>query len=83
MDGKGYRCTEGPGAGIVVGNIGSGAGYGGNGGQSSTDAEGGSAYGSNVQPIDFGSGGGHTIYGGTGGGAIKLDIAPFNNKIYT
>jgi hypothetical protein len=58
-------------------SIGSGAGYGGNGGTSSLSL-GGVTYGSAQQPVDRGSGGGHgwqgTTGGAEGGGAIRFTV---------
>jgi hypothetical protein len=82
-DGKGYPAESGPGAG-QRGCAGSGAGYGGRGGMGSSsgcspDTPGGSAYGSAFAPTDLGSGGGsypwYGSVGGSGGGAIILNIA--------
>ncbi|MGA2180363.1 MAG: carboxypeptidase-like regulatory domain-containing protein [Verrucomicrobiota bacterium] len=75
-NGKGYGGGAGPGAGHIAGNPqdGSGAGYGGIGGMSSSNAMGGTTYGSFTQPTDLGSGGG-TSYagiGGAGGGAVQI-----------
>ena len=79
VDHLGYAQTNGPGAGSAVANKGSGGGYGGIGGPSSTGAPGGTNYGSATQPVDFGSGGGNgaaTITGGSeGGGALRLSVA--------
>jgi hypothetical protein len=76
-DGHGYVMGNGPGAGQSTNSTGSGAGYGGAGGPSSL-SPGGSAYGSPLQPTDWGSGGG-AGYGGfssgsDGGGAIRLTV---------
>jgi hypothetical protein len=74
--GKGCGGGAGPGAGHTDGSPadGSGAGYGGIGGMSSSNAVGGTVYGSFAQPTNLGSGGG-TSYagiGGAGGGAIQI-----------
>ena len=78
VDRLGYAQSNGPGAGSAVANKGSGGGYGGQGGPSSTGAPGGTNYGSATQPVDFGSGGGHgaaTVTGGSdGGGALRLSV---------
>jgi hypothetical protein len=65
-DGQGYVALNGPGAGSSY----QGAGYGGMGGNTS----GGDTYGSVLEPVNLGSGGG---YSGNnyGGGAIKMNIA--------
>ena len=77
VDGKGYPIASGPGAGLSSNSIGSGAGYGGNGGASSVSL-GGVTYGSAQQPVDRGSGGGRgwqaTTGGAEGGGAIRLTV---------
>ena len=75
-NGKGYGGGSGAGAGYAAGSPadGSGAGYGGIGGMSSSNAMGGTTYGSFAQPTDLGSGGG-TSYagiGGAGGGAVQI-----------
>ena len=76
-DGKGFAARSGLGAGFSTNSIGSGAGYGGNGGASSL-FPGGGTYGSAQEPVDFGSGGGAgsgTATGGSeGGGAIHLTV---------
>ena len=75
-NGKGYGGGAGPGAGHIAGNPqdGSGAGYGGIGGMSSSNAMGGTTYGSFLQPANLGSGGGASYagIGGAGGGAIQI-----------
>src|SRR5208283_1800665 len=75
-NGKGYGGGAGPGAGCGAGNPadGSGAGYGGNGGMSSSNAVGGTVYGSFTQPTNSGSGGGASYagIGGAGGGTIQI-----------
>jgi hypothetical protein len=77
VDGLGFAAGTGPGAGLTKNSIGSGAGYGGNGGASSI-MPGGTNYGSMQQPVDRGSGGGFgygTATGGSeGGGAIRLTV---------
>ena len=76
-DGKGFGTASGPGAGQTKNYVGSGAGYGGNGGASS-QSPGGSTYGSAQQPVDVGSGGGFGWQGGPGGGegggALRIDV---------
>ena len=78
VDGEGFALSNGPGAGQGVDGFGSGAGYGGIGGASST-ALGGTNYGSAEQPSDLGSAGGFgsgPFFGGSeGGGAIRLAVA--------
>ena len=75
-NGNGYGGSTGPGAGRTAGSPadGSGAGYGGIGGMSSSNAIGGTTYGSFLQPINLGSGGGASYagVGGAGGGAIQI-----------
>jgi hypothetical protein len=78
VDDEGYPQTNGPGAGSAIASEGSGGGYGGAGGNSSSGAPGGTNYGSATQPMDFGSGGGNgqnTITGGSdGGGALRISV---------
>ena len=78
VDYLGYPQTNGPGAGVAVDGEGSGGGYGGAGGASDSGARGGTTYGSRVEPVDFGSGGGNgadTATGGSsGGGALRLSV---------
>ena len=87
--GNGASAGSGPGggAGTTVNNQwagGGGSGYGEEGGDSINSAAGGSFYGSSTEPADFGSGGGgeydtafatHSTSGGSGGGAIKLNVS--------
>ena len=77
VDGLGFAAGQGPGAGWTTNSIGSGAGYGGNGGASSV-MPGGTNYGSLQQPLDRGSGGGlgygTATVGSEGGGAIRLTV---------
>ncbi len=81
VDGKGYAGGEGPGAGST-GDSGGGGGHGGSGGDGEVEVEveglGGSSYGSIVEPVDLGSGGGFGWQGGIagepGGGAIRLTV---------
>jgi len=77
----GYPAEQGAGAGIKETHYPSGGGYGGRGGSTSYST-GGESYGSAVAPVDLGSGGGSygrsgstTGTGGTGGGAIRLDLS--------
>ena len=83
-DAKGYGAATGPGAGqtstvesgyVSIG-IGGGGGYGGQGGTSSTGRTGGSIYGDQFEPNNFGSGGGNggSALGGSSGGAIRLTV---------
>src|ERR1044071_6466525 len=80
LDGMGYRANLGPGAGRIFispgWTSGGGDGYGGFGGNGACDAEGGNAYGSLGEPLDFGSGGGgaETSGGGAGGGVLHLSV---------
>jgi hypothetical protein len=72
-DGMGFNHANGPGAGYTVSTRGSGGGFGGVGGDSSTGAVGGSTYGSASAPTALGSGGGYySTWKGSGGGAMKL-----------
>jgi len=77
VDGNGFAAGTGPGAGLTKNSIGSGAGYGGNGGASSV-LPGGTNYGSMQEPVDRGSGGGlgygAATGGSEGGGAIRLTV---------
>jgi hypothetical protein len=76
VSGRGYPWGEdlGPGAGIQSSWGGSGAGHGGAGGRSATQAPGGPAYGSLLQPTALGSrgGSGDGGPGGAGGGAVRM-----------
>jgi hypothetical protein len=78
VDTLGYSQTNGPGAGVAIDDEGSGGGYGGAGGASDSGAPGGTTYGSRVEPVDFGSGGGNgadtTTGGSSGGGALHLSV---------
>jgi hypothetical protein len=79
--GKGFAKGTGPGAGASIpfsGAEGGGGGYGGMGGDSDSGARGGTNYGSAVQPVHRGSGGGPTVSfdgggGAEGGGAIRIN----------
>ncbi len=71
-DGQGFSAVRGPGNGSAISFCGSGAGYGSNGGNSTSGAPGGSAYGNPAAPTALGSGGGDSVNGGAGGGAIAL-----------
>ena len=75
ISGKGFTANQGPGAGGDCGYFGSGAGYGGTGGNSAGGCVGGGAYDfdSLSSPVQCGSGGGGWD-GGAGGGAAKLII---------
>lgn len=85
VTGKGYPAATGigKGANAPTGNQygGGGAGYGGAGGVGYNNIAGGITYGDQFNPMDLGSGGGtgyasSTPYlGGSGGGAIRLNIA--------
>ncbi|CAI5739113.1 unnamed protein product [Hyaloperonospora brassicae] len=76
-DGTGELANQGPGMGSCVGSIGGGAGYGGNGADSSvvtatgTYAPGGLPYGTRSGAGMLGSGGG-CVDGGNGGGVVLL-----------
>jgi hypothetical protein len=72
----GYADGAGPGAG-QNGSWAGGGGYGGVGGRGYYGLAGGTTYGSSVQPVDCGSGGGKWYYpgsGGLGGGAMRLIV---------
>ncbi|RKZ06448.1 hypothetical protein DRQ25_13905, partial [Candidatus Fermentibacteria bacterium] len=73
VEAKGYSVNNGLGGGSG-GFHASGAGYGGEGGDS-LDYDGGICYGSTTMPTDLGSGGGNTSSGGYGGGVVKLSIS--------
>lgn len=77
MDRRGYAQMSGPGAGHSATSLGSGAGYGGEGG-ATPGAAGGATYGSAETPLDPGSGGGlgwgPLVGGSEGGGAIRLSV---------
>ncbi|MDP2925066.1 MAG: LamG-like jellyroll fold domain-containing protein, partial [Nanoarchaeota archaeon] len=73
LNGLGYYSSKGTGNGTPgdAYDGGAGAGYGGTGGNGETGYAGGSSYGSYLEPIDLGSGGGlsSSYAGGAGGGA--------------
>jgi hypothetical protein len=75
-NGKGFGTGAGPGKGNWNYYYPSGAGYGGPGGDAGT--AGGPVYGSLLQPVDLGSGGGTAGVsgspGGAGGGALRLTV---------
>jgi len=77
-DALGFPNSSGPEAG-VDGGYGGGAGHGGDGADASTGAQGGSTYGSAIQPTALGSGGGYdtndSTDGGVGGSAIKIEAS--------
>src|SRR2546430_3552859 len=76
LDGEGFPQSNGPGAGGTLAYTGAGGAYGGVGGASSLGAAGGGTYGSAVQPIDRGSGGGlgnGPVFGSSSAGvALRL-----------
>ncbi len=77
VNNMGYGSNLGPGAGeSSAGGSGAGGGHGGRGGNGSWGSPGGSVYGSAVEPITFGSGGGsYSGYtAGPGGGAVRLTV---------
>jgi len=78
VTGKGFAAMTGSGAGASLSSKGAGGGYGGTGGNSQSGAAGGVTYGSAIQPVDRGSGGGtgaNTYFGGSeGGGAVILNV---------
>jgi len=74
-DGRGYPAGSGPGRGKDGNNDGGGGSYGGQGGGSDMPP-----YGSMINPVDFGSGGGYKIDtssypGGAGGGFVRLSVS--------
>ncbi|ARN56959.1 hypothetical protein [Sedimentisphaera salicampi] len=76
----GFANQEGPGAGTgtrAEAAGGGGGAYGGNGGKPGSPYQGGTGYGSILQPNQFGSGGGdgYAGAGGKGGGSIKIQAA--------
>ncbi len=76
LAGAGYPAGQGQGAGRPL--TGSGGGYGGYGGNSTTNAGGGNVYGSMSEPESAGSGGGTLInstLGGAGGGGLHLIVS--------
>jgi hypothetical protein len=79
-DTRGYPLKTGSGAGAGSGGMwgtpGSGAGHGGQGGAGYYAGPGGLPYGSETEPMDFGSGGGGNNEAGPnrGGGAIQLTV---------
>ncbi len=78
VDERGYIYEEGTGAGSGSSSGSGGAGYGGEGGSSAVS--GGVTYGSVTAPEDLGSGGGKGwTAGGSGGGAIKLNVTGTTN----
>lgn len=77
VNGAGYGGGIGSGRGLSSAGVyydGSGAGHGGSGGISSSNAFGGNCYGSLYQPTKLGSGGGPSYAGsgGSGGGLIQI-----------
>ncbi|MFH1047741.1 MAG: Ig-like domain-containing protein [Patescibacteria group bacterium] len=76
-DALGFTSGNGPGVGGNVSSGGAGgAGFGGQGGTGTgVGGTGGTFYGSELSPIDLGSGGGKvsTTVGGSGGGQVRLD----------
>ncbi len=75
--GKGQVSEQGTGAGGNGTSYGGGAGYGGFGAGAIGGSLGGGAYGSILQPVDLGSGGGKggVSLGGPGGGCLRLQVA--------
>ena len=78
VTGCGQPGGTGPGAGSAGEINGGGGGYGGCGSVSSGGSAGGDAYGSLLEPADFGSGGGMNTSGGqpggSGGGIVRLTV---------
>lgn len=79
IDANGRGITSGVGTGLSLGNpaSGAGAGHGGYGGWSSSNALGGGCYGVIPTPTTLGSRGGSGVggFGGLGGGGIRLNVA--------
>ena len=77
VNGRGYGSDSGPGAGSTGDcgsrTMGGGAGHGGLGGATVCGIPGGPSYGSLLQPVTPGSGGGSP--GGTGGGTVRMNVA--------
>jgi hypothetical protein len=85
-DGRGSAAGQGSGAGQTVNiaqggsfYVGTGAGYGGNGGPAAAGGNGGVTYGSSINPTTWGSGGGNNNNvgngtGGAGGGFVRLNV---------
>jgi hypothetical protein len=79
VDSSGFTFNNGPGRGLSLSGIGSGAGYGGVGGASPV-LQGGNAYGFATQPNEPGSGGGigypmvPAPSGSKGGGALRMIV---------
>ena len=76
-NGRGYGSGSGPGSGSTgycgSRTMGGGAGHGGFGGATVCGIPGGPSYGSLLQPVTPGSGGGSP--GGTGGGTVRMSVA--------
>ena len=72
-DGNGFPLRQGPGAGTGNDN-GRGGGYGGQGGDGKNSGlwYDGAVYGTNLMPSALGSGGGHPVLSGSGGGALWI-----------
>lgn len=73
-DGRGYQASQGTGEGVDS-NPSGGASHGGTGGFGAYGSASGSTYGTLKAPVAIGSGGGGTVYGGHGGGAIRLTVS--------
>jgi|GEM_PF-3978753 len=79
---KGYPCDQGPGKGAATATStygGGGGAYGGKGSPGYSNVSGGTEYGSLINPVDYGSGGGSntggSYRGGSGGGIIFLNVS--------
>ncbi|HWD19456.1 MAG TPA: carboxypeptidase-like regulatory domain-containing protein [Verrucomicrobiae bacterium] len=83
-DGIGYGPDSGPGAGAhssLTYFDGSGAGHGGYGGNSSSNAPGGGSYDAWIQPATPGSGGGSSYAGAGGAGGGFIQISALGNVV--
>lgn len=75
LDGTGSANETGPGKGITMNQVGTGAGHGGQGGSYTTKMNSGVPYGSVYRPSHFGSGGGNGQgQGGFGGGMLHWKV---------
>jgi hypothetical protein len=85
VSGKGFAGAQGPGKGND-GSYGGGGAYGGPGGSATGSILGGLVYGSRLAPNELGSGGGvGGVSGGAGGGLVKMNVSgtlTLNGKIF-